>query len=120
MVVKPPRANLVDSSTLLEDFAEYALKRTVAQWDSREPVMYFMGPYRYLGHAVFETHALKRLYDPRNYKVFVFHPEHEPLSNPDIYRCVFRDLVPVSVGRGFNSPVHRDLGAGEGVKNFLR
>ncbi len=22
--------------------------------------------------------------------------------------------------RGFNSPVHRDLGAGEGVKNFLR
>ncbi len=32
----------------------------------------------------------------------------------------FNSPVHRDLGRGFNSPVHRDLGAGEGVKNFLR
>ncbi len=31
-----------------------------------------------------------------------------------------KNLVVPQLLRGFNSPVHRDLGAGEGVKNFLR
>ncbi len=44
------------------------------------------------------------------------------MTLPPEYLCVFSFLSMDchSYPRGFNSPVHRDLGAGEGVKNFLR
>jgi putative glycosyltransferase (TIGR04372 family) len=87
-----------------EELCTYIEERTRLYWDGRPRVFLVIGLVSYVGHAFFDVHALKSLYDPNVHQLFVVHPQMVQDPNPPAYEILLRDTVRIPV-----APPYGDL-----------